>query len=79
MFFAIHLNGFYLDIITAYRYNLLKGGDIMQLNARMARQNLSIYRLAKTSGVPYATLNDICNGKAQQEQLERRQRLVHRF
>ena len=39
----------------------------MQLNARMARQNLSIYRLAKTSGVPYATLNDICNGKAKLE------------
>lgn len=39
----------------------------MQLNARMAQQNLSIYRLAKTSGVPYATLNDICNGKAKLE------------
>ena len=39
----------------------------MQLNARMARQNLSIYRLAKTSGVPYATLNDICNGKVRLE------------
>ena len=39
----------------------------MQLTARMARQNLSIYRLAKTSGVPYATLNDICNGKAKLE------------
>lgn len=28
---------------------------------------MSIYRLAKTSEVPYATVNDICNGKAQLE------------
>ena len=28
---------------------------------------MSIYRLSKTSGVPYATVNDICNGKARLE------------
>ena len=39
----------------------------MLLKAKMAQQNLSIYRLAKNSGVPYATLNDICNGKTKLE------------
>lgn len=40
---------------------------------------MSIYRLAKTSGVPYATVNDICNGKAQLEKCsaETTYRLAH--
>ena len=33
----------------------------------MKQKNMSIYRLAKTSEVPYATVNDIFNGKAQLE------------
>ena len=37
----------------------------MKIQDILKEQNLSIYRLAKTSGVPYATLNDICNGKTQ--------------
>ena len=33
----------------------------------LKERNMSIYRLAKESQVPYATVNDICNQKAQLE------------
>lgn len=39
----------------------------MTIQEAMRQRNMSIYRLAKTSEVPYATLNDICNGKARLE------------
>ena len=39
----------------------------MTIQDSMKQKKMSIYRLAKTSGVPYATVNDICNGKAQLE------------
>lgn len=39
----------------------------MTLNALMKQKNMSMYRLAKVSEVPYATINDICNKKAQLE------------
>ena len=29
----------------------------------MAEKNITIYRLSKNSGIPYATINDICNNK----------------
>ena len=29
----------------------------------LKEHNISIYSLAKSSGVPYSTLNDLCNGK----------------
>ncbi len=29
----------------------------------LKEHNVSIYALAKSSGVPYSTLNDLCNGK----------------
>ena len=29
----------------------------------LAQQNKSKYSLSKSSGIPYTTLNDICNGK----------------
>ncbi|MDR0853660.1 MAG: helix-turn-helix transcriptional regulator, partial [Clostridiales Family XIII bacterium] len=35
----------------------------MQINELREEQNLTIYKLAKESGVPYATVNDICNEK----------------
>ena len=38
--------------------------DMMEL---IDRKGLSVYRLAKNSGVPYMTLNDICNGKTRPE------------
>ena len=39
----------------------------MEINARMQDKNMTPYRLAKESGVPYATVHDICSGKAQLE------------
>ena len=39
----------------------------MTIQDAMKNKNMSIYRLAKESAVPYATLNDICNGKARLE------------
>lgn len=39
----------------------------MTIQYALKQRNMSIYRLAKVSEVPYATVNDICNGKAQLE------------
>ena len=36
----------------------------MNVNEIMREKHLSKYRVAKNSGIPYMTLNDICNGKA---------------
>ena len=35
----------------------------MTLKEQIARHNTTMYRLAKDSGVPYSTINDICTGK----------------
>ena len=35
----------------------------MIINELLKQRNMSKYRLAKNSRVPYSTLNDICNGK----------------
>ena len=40
---------------------------MMTIKDILQQKNMSIYRLAKASGIPYATVNDICNGKAQLE------------
>ncbi len=37
------------------------------INALMESKKITKYRLAKNSGVPYTTINDICNGKAKIE------------
>ena len=39
----------------------------MTIQDALKQKNMSTYRLAKTSEVPYATVNDICNGKARLE------------
>ena len=39
----------------------------MTIQDALQEKNMSIYRLAKTSKIPYATVNDICNGKAKLE------------
>ncbi|MCR5608426.1 MAG: helix-turn-helix transcriptional regulator [Lachnospiraceae bacterium] len=36
----------------------------MLINETLEKQNMSKYRLSKDSGVPQATINDICSGKA---------------
>ena len=35
----------------------------MIINEILQEKNMSMYKLAKLSGVPYATVNDICSGK----------------
>ena len=35
----------------------------MYLDHQLQQKNMTIYRLSKESGIPYATLNDICNEK----------------
>ncbi len=39
----------------------------MTIRDVLEQRNMSIYQLAKASGVPYSTVNDICNGKARLE------------
>lgn len=39
----------------------------MTINAMLDQKNMTRYRLAKESGVPHATISDICSGKAQIE------------
>lgn len=52
-----------LENITEYRYNPDKGDLIMDLNSLLEEKQISKYRLNKLSGVPYSTIEDICNGK----------------
>lgn len=35
------------------------------INELMQKRNITKYRLAKNSGIPYTTINDICSGKTQ--------------
>ena len=37
--------------------------NTMNINEIINQKRLSKYRVAKNSGVPYMTLNDICSGK----------------
>lgn len=39
----------------------------MLINDKLIEQNMTMYRLSKESGVPQATLNDICSGKTDLE------------
>lgn len=39
----------------------------MKIEELMEIKNITKYRLAKNSGIPYTTINDICNGKSQIE------------
>ena len=36
----------------------------MLINEQLEKKNITKYRLSKESGVPQATINDICSGKA---------------
>lgn len=40
---------------------------MMTIREILKDKNMSVYRLAKASELPYATVNDICSGKAQLE------------
>ena len=39
----------------------------ISINEIMLQKHISKYRVAKNSGIPYMTLNDICNGKTRLE------------
>ena len=39
----------------------------MTIKDTLNKKRISVYRLSKTSGVPYTTVNDICNGKTRLE------------
>ncbi len=39
----------------------------MTINTLMEQQGITKYHLSKSSGIPYTTISDICNGKAQLE------------
>ncbi len=39
----------------------------MDINEILKENNMTKYRLSKLSGVPHATLNDMCNGKSRIE------------
>ena len=39
----------------------------MTINTLLAQRNMTQYRLAKSAGLPYATVSDICSGKAKIE------------
>ena len=39
----------------------------MMIDDILKEKNMSVYKLAKISGVPYATVNDICHGKTSPE------------
>ena len=50
------------------RYNCGKErGDFMLINDQIQKKKITKYRLSKDSGVPQATINDICSGKTDLE------------
>ena len=56
--------------LRIYRYAVIiisRQVKVMTIQEALRRKNISIYRLSKDSGVPYATVNDIVNGKTQLE------------
>ena len=46
---------------------LVRGGHAMSINELLAEKKISKYRLWKESGVPQATISDICTGKTRIE------------
>ena len=63
---------FSVAITSVNRYNepekrFIEEVSDMLINDRIIAMNLTKYRLSKESGVPQATINDICSGKADLE------------
>ena len=56
-----NFEAFLIDIVTDYRYN--DNGGMIMLNEMLEQRQMSKYQLAKQAGVPYMTVNDLCNGK----------------
>ena len=53
------------QILTLFRYTDIIDLEvfILGINRIIEEKGITKYRLAKESGVPHATLNDICSGK----------------
>ena len=52
------------DAGSVYRYNLKRGGLIMNLQNYLDSRKMTKYNLSKISGVPKTTVIDICSGKS---------------
>ena len=50
-----------IDFIPTYRYNS------NMLKDYLAENKISVYKLSQMSGVPYATVNDMANGRVEAE------------
>lgn len=65
-----YLHNRYTDIffLTPCRYaDIIKMVIIMSINEILIQTGMTKYRLQKLSGVPHATLSDLCSGKTQIE------------
>lgn len=63
-------NCFYIFecILTLFRYtDIIKVVMKMNLNIIIRQRGMTKYKVAKLSGVPHATLNDLCSGKSRIE------------
>lgn len=49
--------------MSVYRYSKC-GGDEMDINVLLKENGMTRYRLSRLSGVPHATLSDLCSGKS---------------
>lgn len=52
-----------IDNITVCRYNENHEVRKMMIEQLLAHKGMTKYRLAKNTGIPYMTVNDICSGK----------------
>ena len=52
--------------MSAYRYNVIEV-KILSVNEILWRRGMTKYKLAKASGLPHTTINDICSGKTRIE------------
>ena len=58
----------YLYILTLFRYtDIIKMVINMNINDIIKQNGMTKYQLSKLSGVPHATLNDLCSGKSRIE------------
>ena len=62
-------SGFPTNSLILFRYaDIIEVGVVrMMIEDLLARRGMTKYRLAVLSGVPHATLNDICSGKTKLE------------
>lgn len=52
--------------MSVYRYNNIEV-NILSINEILSQKGMTKYKLAKASGIPHTTINDICSGKTRIE------------